>query len=62
MTIRVLMRPHVSEVQNRGDGISRVIEGYFKHLPEFDIELVSQDATSYDLVAAHAGITGPDCD
>ena len=58
MTIKVLMRPHVSEVQNQSNGIARVIEGYFAHLKEFDIELVEPDATTYDLVAAHAGITG----
>lgn len=60
--IKVLMLPHLSEVQNQSNGIARVIEGYFAHLKEFDIELVSPDATSYDLVAAHAGITGGDCD
>ena len=62
MTIKVLMRPHVSEVQNQSNGIARVIEGYFAHLKEFDIELVEPDATTYDLVAAHAGITGSECD
>ena len=56
------MRPHVSEVQNQSNGIARVIEGYFAHLKEFDIELVEPDATTYDLVAAHAGITGGECD
>lgn len=59
--IKVLMLPHVSEVQNQSHGIARVIEAYAKHLPEFDIELVEPDATSYDLKVAHAGITGPDC-
>lgn len=57
MTIRVLMRPHVSELSGES-GINRVVEGYFAHLAEFDIELVKPNATSYDLVAAHAGITG----
>lgn len=62
MMIKVLMLPHVSEVQNQSNGIARVIEGYFKHLPDFDIELVEPDVTSYDLAASHAGITGGDCD
>lgn len=60
--IKVLMKPHIKEVFNQSNGIARVIEGYFTHLKKFDIELVSPDATSYDLVAAHAGITGSDCD
>lgn len=61
MTIRVLMLPHISEVQGQSNGISRVVEAYFRHLPQFGIEMVSPDATSYDLIAAHAGITGPEC-
>lgn len=56
------MLPHVSEVQNQSHGIARVIEAYSKYLPQFDIELVNPDATTYDLRAAHAGITGPECD
>lgn len=60
--IKVLMKPHVKEVYNQSNGIARVIEGYFAHLKEFDIDLVSPDATSYDLVAAHAGITGGEVD
>jgi glycosyltransferase involved in cell wall biosynthesis len=56
------MLPHVSEVKNQSHGIARVIEAYSKYLPKFDIELVTPDATTYDLKVAHAGITGPDCD
>lgn len=56
--IKVLMLPHVSEIQGQSNGIARVVEGYFKHLPQFGVELVEPDATSYDLVAGHAGITG----
>lgn len=58
MTIKVLMLPHISEVQGQSHGIARVCEGYAKYLPQFGVELVDPDATSYDLVAAHAGITG----
>lgn len=60
--IKVKMSPHVSEVEGQSNGIARVIEGYFKHLPQFGIELVSPNSTKYDLVAAHAGITGGSCD
>lgn len=59
--IKVKMMPHLSEIEGQSNGIARVIEAYFKHLPKFDIELVSPDAATYDLVAAHAGITGPEC-
>lgn len=59
--MKVLMLPHVSEIQGQSNGIARVIEGYFKYLPQFGVELVGPDATSYDLVAAHAGITGSAC-
>lgn len=60
MTIKVLMTPHLSEIGNAVSGIHTVIRKYFEHLPEFGIELVDADATSYDLTAAHAGITGGD--
>lgn len=60
--MKVKMYPHVSEVEGQSNGIARVVEAYFKYLPQFGIELVSHDATTYDLVAAHAGITGPECD
>lgn len=57
--IKVMMYPHVTELAGES-GISRVVEAYHKYLPEFGIELVLPDATSYDLTAAHAGITGGD--
>lgn len=60
--MKVLALPHVSEVQNQSHGIARVIESYWRHLPQFDIELAEPDATTYDLKVAHAGITGSDCD
>ncbi len=60
--MKVLALPHVSEVQNQNHGIARVIEAYWQYLPQFDIELVESNATSYDLKVAHAGITGSDCD
>lgn len=59
--MKVKMIPHLSQIGNLG-GISRVVEAYFKYLPDYDVELVSPQATSYDLLAAHAGILGVDCD
>jgi len=53
------MIPHVDKISgNLTDGISQVVTNYFRHLPEFGIELVSPDAGTYDLIAVHAGLTG----
>ena len=54
MTLKVRMVPHKDDISSWESGISRVIEAYFKYLPQFDIELVDRN-TSYDLVATHAG-------
>lgn len=59
--LKVKMVPHQQQMGGES-GIKRVIEAYFKYLPRFDIELVEQGATTYDLVASHAGILGGDCD
>lgn len=60
--IRVLMLPHLTRLGSATSGIARVVEGYFRHLGKFGIELVDQDAASYDLKAVHAGMTAGDCD
>lgn len=62
MTIKTLMLPHISHFRTEESGIKRVVEAYFKYLPDYDIELVSPDATSYDVKAVHAGMTSGDCD
>jgi glycosyltransferase involved in cell wall biosynthesis len=54
MTIKVRMIPHLDDMQGWESGIRRVIEGYFKYLPNYDIELVAKNA-SCDIVASHAG-------
>ena len=58
--MKVLMVPHLEEVQSEESGIRRVIESYFKHLPEYGIELVPPKSTSCDIKASHAGSSG-DC-
>ncbi len=55
------MRPHVTELGKATSGIARVVEGYFKYLPQFGVELVAPDATDFDLDAVHAGMTGKNC-
>lgn len=59
MPIKVMMKPHVTELAGES-GINRVVENYFRFLPDFGVELVEPNATTYDLIAAHAGITGGD--
>jgi glycosyltransferase involved in cell wall biosynthesis len=58
MTIKVLMTPHLNDIGSAVSGIHTVIRKYFQHLPQFGIELVDPDAITFDLRAAHAGITG----
>lgn len=57
MTIRVRMVPHLEEFRSEESGIKRVIEAYFRHLPNFDVELVGRDTkrSEFDLLAVHAG-------
>ena len=59
--MQVLMVPHLSQLKGES-GIHWVVEAYFRYLPEFGVELVEPDAESYDLLAAHAGCTGAECD
>lgn len=60
MTIKVLMLPHLSHFRSEESGIKTVVTKYFEHLPKFDIELVDPGATTFDVKAAHAGMTGAD--
>ena len=53
--MKVKMFPHLSHFDNMSSGIAQVVKHYFKYLPEFGVELVGEDATSYDLEAGHAG-------
>ena len=62
MTIRVLSLPHLVQMQDQAHGISRVIEAYFRYLPEFGIEMVDLGRKDHDLVVTHAGSTGGPCD
>lgn len=62
MSIKIRMYPHLTELGGGESGINTVVRKYFQHLPNYDIELIEPDANSYDLRAAHAGITGADTD
>ena len=49
------MAPHRDLIPERAEnGIARVVEAYFDHLPEFGIELVGPDQPA-DITAAHVG-------
>lgn len=61
LMLKVRMVPHLSQMGGES-GIKRVVEAYFKYLPKFGIELVDPKAGSYDIVAAHAGMLGGECD
>ena len=59
--LHVLMTPHIDDFKTHESGIRRVVEAYFRYLPDFGINLVKPDQ-AYDLRAVHAGMTGRDCD
>lgn len=59
--MKVLMLPQPPDLVGSESGIRRVIDAYFKTLPELGIELVGKDAQSYDLKVVHAGMAGGDC-
>lgn len=53
--MKVRMYPHLNDFDNMSSGIAQVVKHYFEGLPDYGIELVDPDVTSYDLEAAHAG-------
>ena len=65
--MKVMMVPHLLDFE-RGteNGIKRVVEAYFKYLPNYGVELVSPvgrhpaDRPGFDILAGHAGITAED--
>lgn len=62
--MRVMMVPHLGGYKAGKDesGIRRVVEAYFKYLPQFGVNLVDPKCLSFDLLAAHAGGQTGDCD
>ncbi len=56
--MKVLMVPSWLNVSgHEPSGIQTVIKAYFRHLPAAGIELVDPKATSFDVLAVHAGMT-----
>lgn len=59
--MKVRMLPTLAQMGGES-GIKRVVEAYYKYLPEFGVELVDRTATSYDITASHAGMLDGNCD
>jgi glycosyltransferase involved in cell wall biosynthesis len=55
--MKVLMLPHIDDFKDPGSesGIRRVIEAYFKYLPQFGVEMLPKGSKDYDVLAVHAG-------
>lgn len=60
--IKVKMIPHASHFRSEESGIKTCVLKYFEHIPKYGIEFVNPDASTYDIVASHAGMTGRECD
>lgn len=58
--MKIYMLPNLESGGNQPNGISRVVEAYYRYLPEYGVEFVPEG--QQDLKVVHAGITGPDCD
>jgi glycosyltransferase involved in cell wall biosynthesis/predicted flap endonuclease-1-like 5' DNA nuclease len=60
--LKVKMIPHESHFRSEESGIKTCVLKYAQHVPRFGIEYVEPDATTFDVIASHAGMTGADCD
>lgn len=58
--MKISMLPDLAQGGNQPNGISRVVESYYKYLPQFGVSIVEHGRE--DLRVVHAGITGADCD
>src|SRR3990172_9955467 len=54
MTLKVRMYPGLDAFVHEQSGIRRVVEAYHKYLPNYGVQYVDRDATTYDLTASHA--------
>lgn len=52
--MKVLMTPHLDDFKSHESGIKRVIEAYFRYLPDYGVKLVNR-GEKYDLHAVHVG-------
>lgn len=54
--IKVRIVPHLEDVKHGESGIHEVVRKWFKHLPKYGIDLVSNKSDSFDILAVHAGM------
>lgn len=59
--LKVLMLPHLYDIEGQPGGINRLVEACFRHLPKYGIDLVLPEQ-EYNIKVVHAGMTGGDCD
>lgn len=56
--MKVMMVPHaLNIVGHNPSGIQTLINKYFEHLPAYGVELVDPHASSFDVLAVHAGMS-----
>lgn len=60
--MKVMMIPQPTDFGKEESGIKRVVDAYYKYMPQYGIQWVPANAKRYDLKAAHAGMSGGDCD
>ena len=54
--MKIKMLPHLTHFKSEESGIKRVLEAYFKYLPQFGVEIVNPETETFDLLVAHAGM------
>lgn len=60
--LKVAMRPHLDRLGTHESGIARVVQAYFKHLPDYGVSLSAPESSDFDIRVSHAGVTGHECD
>ena len=56
--ITVKMIPSPKDFAGPESGLKRVVQAYYKYLPEFGIKLNQDNNDDFDIMAIHAGIIG----
>ena len=54
--IKVRIVPHLDDIKGGESGIHEVIRKWFKYLPQYGIDLVSNKSDGFDILAVHAGM------
>lgn len=54
--MKVLSVPHLTQLRGES-GINTVVKNYFRHAADYGIEFVDPEASEFDLLAVHAGMS-----